>query len=326
MRLTHVLYAKLRLAISAVKRNFSVIDEFLVAASVFTPSPLGRCLREMTALSLTRLCSANRFDQKNTKSRTALVQFGFFLALFTLLFTGQAKPEQITVASAANFVETLRALEKPFSRKTGHTLSIVAGSSGALASQIINAAPFDVFVSADTARIDQLRARGLIEPGTKVIYALGRLSLWSADETRLKSKHLAKILKGKKYRHLAIANPALAPYGKAGLETLRSLGLYHEISDRLIQGQNISQTFTLAASGAAALALVAHSQVMSKKLKTRGSYIIVPANLHQPIRQAAGVVKSTPHGQAARQFINFLKSPYAKDLIKSFGYNVTDNP
>lgn len=325
MRWLHGLYAQLSVVKSAALHHFKFIDDFLIDRAAFlTPSPLGCCLPNSPASSLTVLARGLRPGQKNTKSRIVSVhsvRSGFFLFGLLVLLSSPANAETITVATAANFQQTLKALQEPFAKQSGDTLTIVTGSSGALATQIINGAPFDVFLSADARRPQQLVEKGFADKDTLTTYAYGRLTLWSSDKNLLAGNDGPTILKAGKFRHIAYANPALAPYGLAAVETLRSLDLFLTLRNKTVRGENISQTFTMLATGAAPIGFIARSQLARPPWSATGSYWHVPANLHQPIRQAGIVVKNSKHRPAARRFMAFIKSDPAKVIIRSFGYD-----
>jgi len=328
MRHTHGFYAQLTVVKYAALHHFKFIDDFLVDRATFlTPSPLGCCPPRPPASSLTVLALGSRPDQKNTKSRFVSVhsvRSGFFLLGLLVLSGNLAKAETvttITVATAANFQQALKALQGPFTRQTGDKLTIVTGSSGALATQIINGAPFDVFLSADTNRPQQLIEKGFADKDTLITYAIGRLTLWSRDKTLIVDNNGPAVLKAGKFRHLAYANPALAPYGIAAVETLRSLNLFFKLSDKTIRGENISQTFAMLATGAAPIGFIARAQLARPPWSSTGSTWQVPSNLHQPIKQAGIIVKNSKHKTAARRFMMFLNSDPAKVIIRSFGYD-----
>ncbi len=325
MRLMHSLYAQLSVVKSAALHHFNFIDDFLVdKAAFFTPSSLECCPPRPPAFPLTRLAFGKRPDRKNTKSRIVSVhsdRSGFFLLGLLVLASSTVKAETLTVATAANFQQALKALQGPFTKQTGEKLTIVTGSSGALATQIINGAPYDIFLSADTKRPQQLVEKGFADPETLVTYAYGRLTLWSRDKNLIADNNGPAVLKTGKFRHLAYANPALAPYGVAAIQTLASLNLLSKLKGKTVRGENISQTFAMLATGAAPLGFIARSQLARDPWKSTGSYWHVPANLHRPIKQAGIVVKNSKHKPAARRFMAFIKSDPAKIIIKSFGYD-----
>lgn len=227
--------------------------------------------------------------------------------------------DQVSVAVASNFAAPLRTIAQHFEASTGHQAIISSGSSGKLYAQIVNGAPFDLFLSADQDKPQRLEQQERIVPGSRFTYAEGRLVLWSANPTY--QGRLPEALTEGDFHTLAIANPTLAPYGAAALETLHSLGVETENIPRLVQGENIAQTYQFVASRNADLGLVALAQVITDKATLETAWP-VPAQLHSPIRQDAALLMAGSENPAATAFMNYLKSPEATALIDSFGYGL----
>ncbi len=225
------------------------------------------------------------------------------------------------VAVAANFSETMEQLQKEFEQSHSHSLRVSTGSTGKLYAQIVNGAPFDILLSADEERPKQLVKNGNAKPENRFTYAIGELVLWSADQSRI-SVAGDEVLKLRDFRKLAIANPELAPYGRAAMQALQANGIAKSLKDRLVFGENVGQTFAFVASGNAELGLVAHSHVLSARNNGRGSSWAVPAELHDPIRQDAVLLKRGEGNIAARKFIQFLRSNAARSIIRNSGYRV----
>lgn len=244
-----------------------------------------------------------------------------FALLLGLLLGEPAAGEEAIVAVAANFAEVAERLEADFERASGHTLTFVAGSTGKLHAQIVNGAPFDAFLSADRESPERLEKEGLAVAGSRFTYATGRLTLWSPEPGRVGSDGAATLRQGK-LRRLAIANPALAPYGAAARQTLESLGLWERLKDRIVMGETIGQAHALVASGNAELGFVALSYVLSPRNTSPGSRWDVPLHLHEPIHQDAVLVARGAGNPAARGFLEFLRSAKAKAVIKTYGYGV----
>ena len=242
------------------------------------------------------------------------------LALIVLLSPAMARAEAVQVAVAANFTAPMQAIAAAFEKDTGYTLRLAFGSSGKFYAQIRNGAPFQVFLSADADKPARLEQEGLTVGGTRFTYAIGQLALWSAKEGMVDSK--GEVLKKGDYAHLAIANPKLAPYGKAAIGVLQNLGLLQSLRSRLVQGENIAQTYQFVASGNAELGFVALSQVFRDGRLTHGSAWIVPARLHAPIRQDAVILANGKGSAAAAALMAYLKGDAAKALIRSFGYAI----
>ena len=238
-----------------------------------------------------------------------------WLLCLLLLLPMPLHAETIRVAVASNFSHAMQAISDQFEQQTGHSVDLIFGSTGKIYAQILNGAPFDAFFAADTERPERLESEKRIQPGSRFSYALGQLVLWSPDETLIDSK--GSILLDGGFRHLAIANPRLAPYGKAAQQTLEARGVWQQWQDKIVRGENISQTFQYIISGNAELGLIARSQLPSLEERRQGSYWLVPASLYQPIEQQA--VQLTDKA-AASELMAFIKSEAAWPLIEDFGY------
>ena len=238
-----------------------------------------------------------------------------FLVLLTVPAAGTAADTQVAVA--ANFTEPAKAIAAAFHRATGHSATLVFGSSGAFFTQITQGAPFEVFLSADAERPKRAEDAGLTVAGTRFTYAVGRLVLYSATPG-LVDPGGAVLAKGS-FIHLAIADPAAAPYGAAAVETLQTLKLYPAVEAKIVKGTSITQAYQFVATGAAELGFVAQSQVINVP---GGSRWLVPAADHAPIDQQAVLLKTGAANPAAAAFVNFLHGPEAVAIIKRFGYDV----
>lgn len=232
-----------------------------------------------------------------------------------LLLSMPLHAETIRVAVASNFSHAMQAISDQFEQQTGHRVDLIFGSTGKIYAQILNGAPFDAFFAADTERPERLEREKRIQPGSRFSYALGQLVLWSPDKTLIDSE--GKILLNGGFRHLAIANPKLAPYGKAAQQTLEARGLWQQWQDKIVRGENISQTFQYVISGNAELGLIARSQLQSLDTTRQGSHWLVPSTLYQPIEQQAVQLSDKP---AASALMAFIKSDAAWQIIEDFGY------
>lgn len=243
------------------------------------------------------------------------------LILALVLPAACVQAAQIRVAVAANFHGTLQQLAERYGAQSGHRLVISAGASGALATQIANGAPFDVFLSADTERAHWLEARGHAVAGTRFVYARGVLVLWSARGGVVDAD--GAVLATGSFRHLALADPRLAPYGAAAAQVLRARGVFEQLdaARRLVRGQSIGQTWSQVASGAADLGFVALAQVRRDGV-IPGSHWIVPRELYAPIEQAAVLLAGAAEPDAAREFLAWLRGDEARALIEAAGYGV----
>ncbi|MCY1290272.1 Molybdate-binding protein ModA [compost metagenome] len=241
-------------------------------------------------------------------------------ALFALLALGSASAAEVQVAVAANFTAPIQAIAKDFEKDTGHKLVAAYGATGQFYTQIKNGAPFEVFLSADDTTPAKLEKEGDAVAGSRFTYAIGTLVLWSAQEGYVDAK--GDVLKSGQYKHLSIANPKTAPYGLAATQVLDKLGLTAAVKPKLVEGQNITQALQFVSSGNAELGFVALSQVYKDGKITNGSAWIVPADLHEPIRQDALILKKGEANPAAKALVDYLKGPKAAEVIKSYGYQL----
>ena len=228
--------------------------------------------------------------------------------------------EEVTVAVAANFTVPAQKIVAAFAAATGHSAKLVPGSTGKLYAQIKNGAPFQVLLSADDETPKRLAQEGAALASTEFTYATGRLVLWSKQPGLVDPK--GAVLMGNGFSRLAVADPKLAPYGAAAMEVLAKLGLQAQVQARLVQGENIGQTYQFVFSGNAPLGFVALSQVMVDGKVQEGSAWVVPEQLHTPIRQDAIVLNAGKGNAAASAFVDYLRSEPAKAVMRSFGYDV----
>jgi len=227
--------------------------------------------------------------------------------------------EEALIAVATNFVEVAEILVVAFESSSEHAVSLVAGSTGKLYGQIVNGAPFDALLAADQVRPQRLLDSQLAVAGTRRTYATGRLTLWSPDPGAIAMDGSKTLAEGR-FRSLAIANPSLAPYGRAARETLASLGLWEQLEATIVMGENAGQAHAMVSTRNAELGLVALSYVASSRNKQTGSRWDVPADLHEPIRQDAVLLRHGATNPAARAFLEYLASEPARAKIRSFGY------
>lgn len=241
----------------------------------------------------------------------------FRLSALLIVFASAAgQAGEVYIAVATNFAETAKQIGEEFQRETGDSVHLSAGSSGKLYAQIKSGAPYDVLLSADVERARRLEREQLAVPGSRFTYAKGRLVLWSARLQKVD----AGVLRAARFTHLAIANPQIAPYGAAAFEVLERLNLLPALRSRLAYGEDIGQTFQLAAAGAADLAFVALSQLRTARGEVGGAYWLVPPALYRPIEQQAVLLRRAENNVAARAFLDFLKGPKARAVMTHYGY------
>lgn len=241
------------------------------------------------------------------------------VSLISLVLTlGVARADEVQVAVAANFTAPMNAIAAEFAKDTGHKAQLAFGATGKFYAQIKNGAPFQMLLAADDEIPAKLAAEGLANPASRFTYAIGTLVLWSAQPGYVDAK--GEVLKKGAYNKLALANPKLAPYGKAAVEVLGGLGLFDTVSPKFVQGENIAQTYQFISSGNAELGFVALSQVMKEGRVSSGSAWVVPGNLHTPIRQDAVILNHGKGNASAIALTKYLKGDKAKAIIKSYGY------
>jgi len=245
----------------------------------------------------------------------------FILLIASMFYTASSQAQQkshssigienkpLRIAVAANFTPVLKVLLQDFTQQTGIKTQIISGASGAMFLQIKHGAPFDVFLSADRQRPEQLEQAGFALKNSRKTYAVGQLALYSSSMNSLKELHTPP-------KRFAIANPKIAPYGKAAKETLEYLGLWKAYENRLIKGINIGQTFMQLRSKSVADGIVAQSQLVLNGL----SGVAIPSNYHQPIEQQLLIINASKNHLQAKQLTEFLLSPASQKLIVSYGY------
>ena len=240
------------------------------------------------------------------------------------LFVGAtlAGAEEAQIAVAANFNGPMKVIIEMFEAKTGHRVIASYGSTGKLYAQIKNGAPFGALLAADQARPLLLVDEGMAVPDSRFTYAVGSLVLWSADADAVEDG--PALLKAGSFKRLAIANPKLAPYGAASLQTLEHLGIMEAVEPKIVMGENIAQTYQFVDSGNAEIGFVALSQVMTDGAINKGSGWIVPENMHDPISQDAVVLQSGAGNPAISELFAFLRGGKARAVIHDFGYGTVD--
>ena len=243
-------------------------------------------------------------------------------ALLTVSIISQA--ETTIVAVAANFTKPMTEIADLFEKKTGHSAKLSFGSSGKFVAQIENGAPFEVFLAADDKTTAKVQQDGFAVANSNFIYAIGKLVLWSATANLVDDQ--GAILSKGGFKHLALADPKLAPYGAAALEVLKTKGLLDKLKPLFVQGENITQTYQFIETANAELGFIALSQVIDpdKNKIVKGSAWQVPENLYSPILQGAVLLKKGEANPAAPALLEFLKSPEAKAIISKYGYGLAN--
>jgi molybdate transport system substrate-binding protein len=236
------------------------------------------------------------------------------------LHLSAARAAEVQVAVAANFAGPFQKIAADFAADTGHKAVMVSGSTGKFYVQIKEGAPFEVLLAADDETPTKLATEGLAVKAQQFTYARGKLVLWSAKPGFVDAQ--GDVLGKPAFEHLAVANPKVAPYGAAGIETLKALGVYDKLAPKIVQGDNIAQTQAFIASGNAELGFVALSQVAPPDKPFVGSMWLVPGKFYTPILQDATLLKKGEGNAAAEALLKFLRSDKARALIKSYGYEL----
>jgi len=221
------------------------------------------------------------------------------------------------IAGASNLVFVMEELIPLFETQSGATVDFIQGSSGKLAAQIREGAPFDVFMAANVAFVDDVIAAHSCEPDSKRVYGQGRIALWMTESSQGPPDDLAR-LADPAFATIAIAKPEHAPYGAAAVQALEKAGVWDAIKSRVIYGSNISDTLTMAATGNADVAIAS----LSLALQEKGKYREIPASMHESIDQAMAVCKGGQRIDQAIQFAEFMKSDEARQLLSRYGYTV----
>lgn len=237
------------------------------------------------------------------------------VTLILLSVVSTAIAGEIKIAVASNFNDAFQVIAERFETHSNHKVIQISGSTGKHYAQIKHGAPFDAYFAADARRPKLLEQEGLALPGSRFTYAVGKLVLWSPQEDLVDTS--ASVLTQNNFQHLSIANPKLAPYGRAAQQVLTKLGLWNNLQRRMVRGENIGQAFQFVRSGNVKLGFVALSQIKNPGTALEGSYWQVPESFYAPIEQQAVLLKDN---KAARAFLDFVRQDEAQGIIRSYGY------
>lgn len=262
---------------------------------------------------------------------------GIFCFISFVLSPTWALANNLRVAVAANFYTTLQPIAKAYEKSVHQHVDIIKGSTGKLYAQIINGAPFDVFMAADVERPQHLEQAGLIVSGSRYTFAIGQLALWEPHAKKRANSAMSlpqqihdELLKGR-FTRLAIANPETAPYGKAAIEVLRFLYLLKQVQPKLVYGENIAQAYQFVQSGNASMGFVALSYVKKSYVKESNAkkpntnnkdidYWLPSPNLYSSLEQQLVILKSSKQISQAQRFVSFLQQKDTKIFIQDQGY------
>jgi molybdate transport system substrate-binding protein len=252
--------------------------------------------------------------------RLPLKQLVVLLAILSM--GSYARAQAVKVAAAADLKFAMTELATQFEKQSGAKLDVTYGSSGNFLTQIQNGAPFDLFFSADSEYPKKLEAAGLTEPGTLREYAVGHIVIWTPRDSGIDAAKAGwQTLLDQRVKKIAIANPDHAPYGRAALAALKKAGIYEQMKDKLVYGENISQAAEFVQSGNAQVGIVALSLAISPAMKN-GSKWEIPADSYPPIKQAVVMLKASKNQEAARRFLEFVSGPHGRDILERFGFTV----
>ena len=245
------------------------------------------------------------------------------LVLLALFLTGPyARAQAVKVAAAADLKFAMAELAGQFEKQSGAKLDVTYGSSGNFLTQIQNGAPFDLFFSADSEYPKKLEAAGLAEPGTLREYAVGHIVIWTPSDSGVNAaKDGWKCLLDQRVKKIAIANPEHAPYGRAALAAMKNAGIYEQVKDKLVYGENISQAAEFVQSDNAQVGIVALSLAVSPAMKN-GNRWEIPPDSYPAIKQAVVLLKSSKNKDAARRFLEFVSGSQGREILKRFGFTV----
>lgn len=247
-------------------------------------------------------------------------------AIWLVVFAGHAFADEMLVAAASDLSFPIKEIIREFEQNTGHTVKLTLGSSGNFHAQISNGAPFDVYLSADVDYVRQLDRAGLIEPNSLYVYAVGRIVVWVPNGSPIDVSKLGiQSLLQPAAKRIAIANPSLAPYGRAAVAALRHFGIYDRLAPRLVLGENISQTAQFVSSGAADIGIIADSIALSDPMRSAGKYWEIPSDAYPRLDQGMAILKQARkagHLEAARAFAEWFRNDASRAILKKYGFSL----
>lgn len=249
------------------------------------------------------------------------VQVSGLINFAILLFSTQVQAAEVRVAVASNFLIPIKYIAEVYEQETGEKLIVSAGSTGKLYAQIVNGAPYDVFLAANSREPERLEKEGFALKDSRFTYARGRLALW-APKADNKKNSLQAVLKAQDYQRLSMANPLTAPYGAAAKSVLQNLNLDNNMKAKVLRGENISQAYQYTASGAADLGFVALSQLKARGNVEQGHFWLVDEKMHEPILQQAVLLNASQNKVKSKNFLSYLKSSKGQLMIENFGYGL----
>jgi molybdate transport system substrate-binding protein len=253
---------------------------------------------------------------------TALVTLPIIIAGLAFGPVRAAGPRELLVAAASDLRFALEEISRMFERQHATPVRLTFGSSGQLAAQIEQGAPFDVFFSADETFVHALAAKARVDRRSVHLYAIGRIVLWVRKDSPLDINRGLGVLRDERIRFVSIANPEHAPYGQAAVQAMQAAGLLAQVQPRLVLGENVSQALQFVQTGNAEIGIVALSLAVAPTIRPQGRYQIVPAYLHRPIRQVVGVTTRSAWPDLAGQFVAFVNGPAGRAVMRVYGFTL----
>ena len=246
---------------------------------------------------------------------------GVLVALIGVACATPVRAGEITIAAASGLNFAFTEIVADFEKKTGNTVKLSLGSSGNLYAQLSNGAPFDVFLSADIGYPKKLAEAGLAEPGTLYMYAVGRIVVWVPNGSPIDVKALGmKALQHPSVKRIAIANPKHAPYGRAAVAAMERYKVYGSVKDKLVLGENISQTAQFVQTGGADIGIIALSLAVAPVLKETGTFWEVPLDAYPRLEQGAVVLNKAKDPKTARAFLDYVRGPEGSGVFARYGF------
>lgn len=234
-----------------------------------------------------------------------------------------ASAQDLSVVAASDLSFAFKELATEFEKATGIHVRLSLGSSGNFFSQIQNGAPFDCFFSADIGYPRKLEEAGLAVPGSLYRYAIGRIVVWVPTRSPLAVEQRGmETLLDPSIKKIAIANPKHAPYGRAAVSAMQHFQVHDRVKDKLVLGENISQTAQFVESGASDIGIIALSLALAPVMKEVGKYWEIPAVAHLPLEQGAVILKGSKNQEAARMFLEFIKGAHGQEVMKRYGFTL----
>jgi molybdate transport system substrate-binding protein len=242
--------------------------------------------------------------------------------LLTVGGPSPAHADELAIAAASDLNYAIKEMVAAFEKTSGHHVRLSLGSSGNFYAQIQNGAPFDLYFSADIGYPKKLEEAGLIVPGSLYRYAVGRIVIWTAHESRINVAQGIDSLREPQIKKIAIANPKHAPYGRAAVSAMKHFSLYDQVKEKLVFGENISQAAQFVESGACDIGIIALSLALAPTMKSKGAYWEIPASAHSPLEQGAAILKSSKQQEAGRRFLDFMQGTQGQEIMTRYGFTL----